>query len=76
MGTKTITIKDEVYDRLKRLKKEGESFTELIDRLIEKRSILELSELTDKKEAKSLENTMKKGSKERKEARKKNPENE
>lgn len=35
MGTKTIGITDEVYARLKARKREGESFTELVDRLME-----------------------------------------
>ena len=34
---KTITIKDEVYHELKRLKREGESFSDVISRLIERR---------------------------------------
>lgn len=33
MGTKTITITEEVYKRLKVEKMEGESFSELINRL-------------------------------------------
>ena len=35
MGTKTIGITEEVYDRLKARKREGESFTELVDRLMD-----------------------------------------
>jgi len=35
MGTKTIGITDEVYERLKARKREGESFTELVDRLMD-----------------------------------------
>ena len=38
MGTRTIGITDEVYDRLSAQKREGESFTELIDRLLEERT--------------------------------------
>ena len=33
--TKTITIKDEVYRKLAGIKKEDESFSELIERLVE-----------------------------------------
>jgi len=33
MGTKTISIKDEVYDLLRRLKREDESFGDVISRL-------------------------------------------
>jgi predicted CopG family antitoxin len=35
MGTKTIGIREEVYERLKARKREGESFTDVVDRLIE-----------------------------------------
>ena len=31
--TKTITIRDEVYEKLLRIRREDESFSELIDRL-------------------------------------------
>ena len=35
MGTKTIGIREAVYERLRARKREGESFTDTIDRLIE-----------------------------------------
>lgn len=35
MGTKTIGVKDDVYERLNARKREGESFTELVDRLLD-----------------------------------------
>lgn len=35
MGTKTIGITEDVYERLKARKREGESFTELVDRLMD-----------------------------------------
>ena len=35
MGTKTIGIKDETYDRLKGRKREDESFTDLVERLLD-----------------------------------------
>lgn len=35
MGTKTIGIRDDVYNRLKARKREDESFTDLMDRLLE-----------------------------------------
>jgi predicted CopG family antitoxin len=33
--TKTITIRDEVYQKLLKVKREGESFSDLFERLIE-----------------------------------------
>jgi len=35
MGTKTIGVKEDVYDRLKARKRDGESFTDLVDRLLD-----------------------------------------
>jgi len=35
MGTKTIGIKDDVYERLKARKREEESFTDMINRLLD-----------------------------------------
>lgn len=37
MGTKTISIRDEVYDILKSLKRGNESFSEVIGKLAKKR---------------------------------------
>ena len=36
MGTKTISIKEDVYRRLKELKKEGMSFSDVIQKLTER----------------------------------------
>jgi predicted CopG family antitoxin len=38
---KTITIRDEVYEALARLKREHESFSDVIERLLERRPSLE-----------------------------------
>lgn len=35
MPTKTIRVSEEVYDRLEARKREDESFTDLLDRLVE-----------------------------------------
>lgn len=34
MGSKTISVRDETYRRLDREKREGESFSDVIDRLV------------------------------------------
>lgn len=34
MGTKTIGLREEVYERLRARKREDESFTDLVDRLL------------------------------------------
>lgn len=38
---KTITIRDEVYKKLSRIKKKDESFSELFERLVENRNPIE-----------------------------------
>ncbi|MEY7851229.1 antitoxin VapB family protein [Natrarchaeobius sp. A-rgal3] len=35
MGTKTIGLREDVYERLHARKRDGESFTDLVDRLID-----------------------------------------
>ncbi len=39
MGTKTISIKESVYEILKRSKRENESFSDVIERLARKKNI-------------------------------------
>ena len=43
MGTRNIAISDEAYERLKALKKPGESFTEVIERMTRSRGVLDLA---------------------------------
>ena len=45
MGTKTLSIKDDVYRKLKRMKLEGESFSDTIGRLADRGSLSECSGL-------------------------------
>lgn len=60
MGTKNISISEEAYERLSALKKSNESFTEVINRLTEKRSILELAGVLTEREGRELSETMSK----------------
>ena len=39
MGTKTIGIRDDVYERLRARKREDESFTDLVDRLLDETTV-------------------------------------
>ncbi len=55
MGTKTISITDEAYDRLNSRKKERESFSEVINRLTTKKSLREFAGVFGKREANELE---------------------
>lgn len=70
MGKKTIEIEEEAYNRLMELKREGESFTDLITRLAKNRSLLELPGLIDNEAAEDLRDIVEKRSEGRKESRK------
>ncbi len=50
MGTKNISISEEAYERLAALKKPNESFTEVVNRLTKRRSILDLAGALNEKE--------------------------
>ena len=54
LGTKNISISDEAYSRLAAQKKSKESFTDVINRLTEKRSVLELAGILTKSESKEM----------------------
>ena len=62
MGTKSIVIRDEVYERLKDHKRENESFTDLIDRLLDETTVdwCEGFGTLDTDEAEELERIVKK----------------
>ena len=47
MGHKTLTISEEAYNALKKLKKEGESFSDVILRITRSSSLLEYVESTE-----------------------------
>ncbi len=55
MGTKNIAISDEAYQMLKALKKSGESFTDVIERVTRRSSVLELSGILSGPEAANVE---------------------
>ncbi len=50
MGTKNISISEEAYERLAALKRPNESFTEVVNRLTKKRSIIEFVGVITEKE--------------------------
>lgn len=59
MGTKTISITDEAYERLKARKKHKESFTDVINRLSEKKSLMDFHGAFSKKTIKEIEDSIK-----------------
>lgn len=42
MGTKTVRLDDSVYERLAELKREGETFSDAVERLLPEGSLLDL----------------------------------
>ncbi len=54
MGSKNISISDEAYSRLKKFKGKNESFTDVINRLTNKATILDLSGTLTQDEAESI----------------------
>ena len=54
MATKTISITEEAYERLKTRKEKNESFTDVINRVTGKRSIMELAGILSKEEGEKL----------------------
>ncbi|MDF9743972.1 antitoxin VapB family protein [Natrinema salsiterrestre] len=61
MATKTISLDEEAYERLKARKKEGESFSETIKRLAGERSWNEIIGILSEDEAADLEGTIEEG---------------
>ncbi|WP_101297641.1 antitoxin VapB family protein [Halegenticoccus soli] len=61
MATKTISLDEEAYERLKARKREGESFSEVVKRLAGERSWKEVAGILDEEEADSLEAAIEEG---------------
>lgn len=47
MGSKTIRLDDDVYERLRENKRDDETFSEAVDRLLGGRSLAELGDVLD-----------------------------
>ncbi|WP_101294094.1 antitoxin VapB family protein [Halegenticoccus soli] len=47
MGTKNVRLDEDVYERIKAKKRDGETFSEAIDRLTAETSILDLYGIAD-----------------------------
>ncbi len=54
MGTKNISISDDAYQRLKAMRKPGESFTDVIERMTRSAGVLELVGVLSKSEGVEL----------------------
>ena len=58
MTTKTISITEEAYERLRSKKDERESFSDVINRITNKRPLSDFLGVLNEKEADLLENTI------------------
>lgn len=54
MGTKTVRLDEEAYERLASRKREGESFSDVVKRVIGERSLLEIAGVLSDEEADEL----------------------
>ncbi len=55
MGSKTISVSDEAYARLKARKKPGESFSDTINRLTSRKRLSELAGVLDENDIRVIE---------------------
>ncbi len=62
MGTKNISLRDSAYERLLSLKKEGESFSDLVERLTKDKTprYSDLAGVLSKETVETIESTRKK----------------
>ncbi len=58
MGTRNISISDEAYNRLAALKKPGESFTDVVNRLAVRKSVLDLAGILTPGQANEIRRTV------------------
>lgn len=65
MGSKTISITEEAYRRLRARKQRGESFTDVILRLTERRPLSEFLGILDEETGRALEDVLEEARKER-----------
>ena len=61
MSAKTISLDEEAYERLKAHKRDGESFSDVIKRILDERSWTEVAGILSEAEAAELESLVRAG---------------
>jgi len=61
MATKTISLDEEAYERLRAHKREGESFSDVVKRIAGERSWKEVAGILSEEEARTLEAAIEEG---------------
>ena len=61
MPTKTISLDEEAYERLKAHKREGESFSDIVKRITAERSWTKVAGILSEAEAEELESLVRSG---------------
>lgn len=54
MGTRTISLADDAYEALSRMRKPGESFSDVVRRLTRRRSLTDLADAVEPEAAKAV----------------------
>jgi predicted CopG family antitoxin len=58
MGTKTIRLEETVYERLRELKRDDETYSEAVERLLPEGSLLELAGIFTEGEVREIEDRL------------------
>ena len=58
MGTKTIRLEETVYERLRELKRDEETYSEAVERLLPGGSLLELAGVFTEEEVRAIEDRL------------------
>lgn len=61
MTTKSVTIKQSAYEALKSRKREGESFSDVIERIANRRPLTDLLDIISKEDGEKLAEEIEKG---------------